>query len=96
MPRVIMKIPNQKFHFMEDWDIDDNTENIKIGFSKPHTGTLFVTADMVEEDEDALVFFGVPDGESEGKIAFWEHSQSIVDAWDKMIEVKQGCLKEDK
>jgi hypothetical protein len=93
MARIIMTIPNQHFSFMADWDIDD--DNIYIDFSKEYTGTIYLVTECVEGDEDAMMPFGVPNGENEGKLAFWQHTEMFRKLWEKMVKAKQKYSKED-
>lgn len=93
MPRIILRIPNQKFQFMADWGVDD--ENLYVDFSEEYTGTILLVADMVEGDEDALTPFGVPDGETKGRIAFWPQIKEFESIWEKMVKKKQKYMKED-
>ena len=93
MARLIMTIPNQRFSFMEDWDIDD--DNIYIDFSKEHTGTICLVTECVEGDEDAMMPFGVPNGESEGRLAFWQYAEMFRKLWEEMVKAKQKYSKED-
>lgn len=92
MAKIIMEIPNQRFSFMADWDLDD--DNVYVDFSEEYTGTIYLVTDVVQGNEDAMMPFGVPDGESEGKFAFWPQSERFIKLWEKMIKEKQKYSKE--
>lgn len=95
MARIIMEIPNQRFYFMANYNVDEDGDNIRVDFSGEYSGTICLMTDVIDGDEDALVPFGVPDGESTGRVAFWLQIEKFSKLWNKMIKEKQKCLKED-
>ena len=95
MERIILVIPEQEFCFLENGDVDVDSDSITCKFSEPYTGTLFFVAGIVDGDDDAVEVFGVPDGETTGHIAFSKAAHDITDAWKKVLAVKQKLLKED-
>ena len=99
MANLIMKVPNQQFCYMQEdgSGVDVEKDSILIRFTEPMTGTILLVTNVVEDDEDALLFFGVPDGENNAKIAFWPEAQEFINQWDKLVKAKSKCMqaKED-
>lgn len=86
MAKVIMKIPNQEFSF-----IAATTPNFVIGAPMP--GTIFLVNEIWEDDEDSLACIGIPDGKSEGSMAYWKHFPEYEKLWNKMLETKHEHTK---
>jgi hypothetical protein len=89
MSRIIMSIPNQKFSLMVPPYTDG--KDVFMNFSEERTGTIYLVAGTVEGDEDALVAFGLPDGEEkkEATVAFWERFETFNTMWKRMVMEKQ-------
>lgn len=87
---IILEIPNQQFCFMdyEDCEVNPKKDLISIGFTELKHGSIFLVTDVVEGDEDALIFFGLPDGENQARIAFWHGALEFTECWNKLLATK--------
>ena len=87
MHRIIYTVDDVDFHTFADDDPDYTIDgdNIEVQLVKKH-GTLLFVAGACEDDDNALVCFGVPEGEEEGRIAFHPDFKRFEDAWNELIK----------
>lgn len=81
--RIIMEIPNQSFDFL----VVNGTQTFR--FNTVQRGTILLVAGVYEDDDDAIAFFGRPDGEEKAQLAFWQHSKPFLDAYNEMLRQKR-------
>ena len=86
--RIILEVPNQHFNFLAYAD------NEAFSFGGAILGTILLVTDVVEGDSDALMCFGLPDGEKQANIAFWAPFVGFNRVWNEILEEKRKCLKE--
>lgn len=82
--RVIRIIRNVDFSVMEEYPFDGAKDGIGVRFERKH-GTVLYVAGVVENDENALMCFGVEDGKTEGRIAFYKDFGKFDKGWRKLI-----------
>lgn len=92
--RIILEVPNQQFSFCA------YAGNETFRFGGMIFGTILLVTDIVEDDSDALMCFGLPDGEKQANIAFWAPFAEFNRLWSEVLKEKRKCLttieREDK
>lgn len=82
--RVIKVYHDVNFNVISGYEIDDNTDQIKMQTKEQH-GTVIYVAGMVEGDDDALICMGAPSGSTEFRPALYADFLKFEKGWLRLI-----------
>ena len=82
--RVIKVYRDVDFSIIDGYEIDDNTDQIKMQTIEQH-GTVIYVAGIVEGDDDALICMGAPSGSTEFRPVLYADFLEFEKGWLRLI-----------